>query len=132
MVKPFKNANGEIELEYYNADHFVPVSWNSATITEADFHEYIDHNNKKFLRVEAHRLNTFTEKDEEGVVVATGADGRTYQHHDGDRNPSSRQPVWQPPTHASAATSGSTSSSGSGRSSAFSSPKWSRNSLVVR
>lgn len=47
--------DGLLYIDYVPADRFIPVSWDSAGIYEADFLDRRIHNKKEFLRVEKHR-----------------------------------------------------------------------------
>ena len=65
-LKFYADATGP-HIDYVTADCFVPVSWNSARITEAGFISKMVHDGKKILRVEHHKKATW--KDEQGKDV---------------------------------------------------------------
>ena len=56
-LKLYSN-DGALHIDYVSADCFVPISWDTSRVTEADFVSRIVRNTKKFLRIERHRKIT--------------------------------------------------------------------------
>lgn len=71
VTKPYVDSNGEIVINYVNADCFVPISWSNRRIEEGVFRNDFTKNGEKYTQLEWHLFkreengtNTITIKNE--------------------------------------------------------------------
>jgi A118 family predicted phage portal protein len=54
-IKPYSKDGQTLNIDYVSAENFIPISWDSSGITEADFVSRLVQDGKSYVKIEKHR-----------------------------------------------------------------------------